>query len=444
MKYELATVLERLDYNQGDVLQLAGYYGGRQPLAFVAPEVREATKDRLSSVVVNWPRLTVDAVAERLSVIGFTVNDRALPGVWRDWRMTGLDVSSQTVETEALIAGRSYVLVWADGRGRPVASVESAATTYVLHDPGTRERVAAVKRWQESADLAHLVYFQRDRVSRYTAGSIAAPANAWTLTEVMPNPFGVVPVVPFINRARHSVEDGESEMSDVLPLADAINKLTTDLMVASEFSALPRRWATGVQLPEAVDADGNPTGEVDTKEAFSLIANRVWMVEDPTARMGQFPEAQLSGFTNALAALTQSLGALSGLPPHYLGLHGDQPASADAIRSAEASLVARVRRAQRQFGASYAEVIRLVSAVSTGRWDTSLDAVEVQWADPETRTDAQTADAVTKLYAAGLLPYDAAMTRLGYKPDQIRQMRDQRRTDAIEQAAWGMGARVAA
>lgn len=37
------------------------------------------------------------------------------------------------------------------------------------------------------------------------------------------------------------------------------------------------------------------------------------------------------------------LHALTGPPPHYLGLRGDQPASADAVRSAEAALLAAPR-----------------------------------------------------------------------------------------------------
>ena len=88
--------------------------------------------------------------------------------------------------------------------------------------------------------------------------------------------------------------------------------------------------------------------------------------------------------------MLQSISAVSGLPAHYLGIHGDQPASADAIRSAEASLVARCHARMRSFGPSWAKVASLTAAVENGA---RPQRVEVVWGNPETRTIAQEADA---------------------------------------------------
>ena len=162
----------------------------------------------------------------------------------------------------------------------------------------------------------------------------------------------------------------------------------------------------------------------------------MWLAEPVDARLGQFPGADLSGFVNALATLTQSLGALSGLPPHYLGLHGDQPASADAIRSAEASLVSKVRRKQRVLSGGWEEVMRLAVAIRDGRFSPAMQRVETVWADPETRTVAQGADAATKLVAAGLLTPDAALEHyVGMTPGEIENNRNLRRRAALDAAA---------
>src|SRR5690606_38771432 len=236
----------------------------------------------------------------------------------------------------ALTLGSAYVIVWAGADGEPLVTVESAAQVAVQRDPATREVVAAVKRWQDGGS-AHAVVFERDRVTRLVSkGHVpdggAIPATGWDTVEVIDNPLGVVPVVPIVNRGRLLDLDGVSEMADVLDLADAINKINLDLMVTSEYYARPRRWATGLEVIE--DEDGEPINP------FADEANRVWQAEAPEAKCGQFDAARLDGYADALATLTQQVGALTGLPPHYLGLHGDQPASADAIRSAEASLVA--------------------------------------------------------------------------------------------------------
>jgi hypothetical protein len=47
-------------------------------------------------------------------------------------------------------------------------------------------------------------------------------------------------VVPFINRPRMTHLYGESELTDMMPLADAINKLATDMMVTAEYYVEPR------------------------------------------------------------------------------------------------------------------------------------------------------------------------------------------------------------
>jgi hypothetical protein len=198
---------------------------------------------------------------------------------------------------------------------------------------------------------------------------------------------------------------------------------------------MPRRYATGIALPEKTDPNtGEPTGEVDD-EAFSPIAGRTWLAEDPAVTFGQFDGSNLSGFTNAIEALTGHLAALSGLPASYFGLTTVNPASADAIRSSEATLVQKARRRQRAWGGSWEEAMRLAVAIRDGRFDPRLNNLETVWKDPESRTIAQSADAALKLVQAGLLPTDQALEDLGYTPTQINRMRQMRRADALDRAA---------
>ena len=54
-------------------------------------------------------------------------------------------------------------------------------------------------------------------------------------------------------------EYGSSEIDDLMPLVDRLNKSLADMMVTSEYVGRPRRWATGIELEEKpkVDSDGN-------------------------------------------------------------------------------------------------------------------------------------------------------------------------------------------
>ena len=73
----------------------------------------------------------------------------------------------------------------------------------------------------------------------------------------------------------------------------------------------------------------------------------------------------------------------------------------------------------------------LAHAIRTNT-DPAAAGVTVVWADPATRSIAQEADAVVKLFTAGLLPASAALERLGYTEDQISRIRDSRRAEALD------------
>lgn len=421
---------EKIDTTGHDLHVLDEYWNGTQPAAYLSPEAREALGNRLRGLSVNLPRLAVTSLTERLQVNGFKADgdDSADESLWRIWRRNSMEEMSVQAHTDALVYGRSFVMVWAGPDGQPVISVESPRNTAVTYDPATRQVVAGMKRWAENG-TGHAYLYLPDRIIRYQSEATITdqvfPTTGWRAVETLANPLGIPPVVPIVNRGRLHQLDGVSEMQDILDLADALNKLTSDMMVTSEFFARPRRWVTGLELVE--DDDGNAINP------FSDEAGRLWQSEDPQTRFGQFDAARLDGYADAAKLLTQQIGALSGLPPHYLGLHGDQPPSADSIRSAESSLTSRCYTLQRSFGMAWADVIKLVVAVRDSTDPATLD-YDTLWASPETRTPAQAADAAVKLVQIGVpLPIVLADT-LGMSPEQVERVREAGRAQALDQA----------
>lgn len=435
---------DRLDTSVPALTRLDQYYAGEQPLGFLSPEARVAIGSRFDRMTSNIPRLAVTSLAERLRVTGFAREGKPDPGLWAAWLASDLDQTSALAHREALTLGRSFVTVWANGSGRPQVSVESARQMSVLRDPATRQVTAALKRWVGDGRGRGVLY-EPDRITRLVsdarvADPAAFPATSWTTERVLPNPLGVVPVVPFVNGDRLLDLDGRSEMADLLPLCDALNKLLADLMVASEYFARPRRWATGVELEErkVLDADGNDTGETEMVNPFPE-GHRMMVSEAAEAKFGQLEAADLSAYQNAVQVLQTQIMAVSALPAHYVGITGNQPASADALRAAEASLAARAEARQATFGRAWEQVARLMVAVQDGTDPASVD-VAVQWADPATRSVAQEADAVVKLYAAKLLPASYALARLGYRDDEVQAIRAARRAEALDGAGTDLQA----
>ena len=151
--------------------------------------------------------------------------------------------------------------------------------------------------------------------------------------------------------------------------------------------------------------------------------------EAADAKFGQLQAADLAGYEASVRVLLGQVMAVSTLPADYVGVFTDNPASADALRAAEASLTARAEARQATFGRAWEQVARLMIAVRDGRDPNLIDDIRVLWADAATRSVAQEADAVVKLYQAGLLPTSYALSKLGYSDDEIAEIRSARTQD---------------
>lgn len=440
MNTEFKALHEKLTNEQPRLDKLDSYWTGSQPAAFLSPKSKEALGSRLSTLTVNYPRLSVTSLADRLDLTGFRINgsDTADMDLWNLWRRNGMVEGSAEVVKDALIYGRGYVLVWIGPRGVQV-TVESPRQMTALRDPATREIRVALKRWIDG-DYGYATVYGPDEIVTYkTKVKVTDWGNvsdgAWSQHgKPVPNPLGVPPVGMIINRDRLLDFDGVSEMTGIMDLSDALSKIMADAMVTSEHYARPRRWATGMEIIE--DEEGNPI------DPFSDDAKRVWTSEAPETQFGQFSQASLSSYTDLTQVLTAQIGAMKGLPPHYMGIHGDQPASAEARRSAESSLVQHANNAIRMFGADFAWIVSLMIAVRDGVDPYSVDVTTV-WANPETRTPAQAADAAAKLAGIGVPLETLLSDELGYEPTRIATIMAKRRQEALEKSSTDLGGLVA-
>lgn len=412
---------QALDVRAPRLAVLERYYRAQQALAYLSPEARTALGDRFGVLGVNYPRLAVLSIAERLRVSGFDLDGQRSPDLWRTWLRCDLDQRAPIAHREALALGESAVSVWAGPDGKATVSVESAHQVAVYRDAGTGQTLAAIKRW---ADLApdgtekqtRWVVYRPDRIEHLVGDG--ASINAARVERTVDNPLLAVPVVPLTNADRVLDTFGVSEIDDLIPLVDALNKTIADLLVASEYTARPRRWATGLELEEVevLDDDGEPTGET---EAVNPIAesDRMMVNEAPEGKFGQLPGADLAPYEQAVDILVQQIMAVSALPGHYVGITSANPASADGIRAAEAALTARAEAKQGSFGRAWEQVARLTLAVEHGG-EVADYQPRVHWADPATRSKAQEADAAVKLHAAGIITTTEVRESLGIEnPD---------------------------
>lgn len=433
-------LMRRLMVESSQMQTFENYYRGLHPLPDVRDELKDPYRRLLTMSPTNVMRLVVDATEERLNVVGFRFSDQSADeDAWRIWQANSLDAESQLNHREALVKKRGYVIVWPDENdpSTPKVTVEDPQSVIVEYFPGNRrKRAAALKTWDDDWTGRRMAtLYLPDGIHKFVYASGQFGSARWEPREVdgpnpMPNPFGVVPVVAFPNRP-DTYGDGESELSDVTNSQDRINKIIFDRMMAAEFTSFKQRWATGVDIP--VDPE---TGE--PVEPFEVAVQRLLVNENPEGRFGEFDQTDLSPYLDAAEQDLKFIASVTRTPPHYLNTSADR-LSGESIKSAETGLVAKVKRKQRHFGEAWEEVMRLAFTVMGDREKASYQAAETLWADPESRTESEHADAVGKLREMLEIPREAAWEEYGFTPTQIARLKSQLAAEALTTQGLNIG-----
>ncbi|MFE7113930.1 phage portal protein [Streptomyces sp. NPDC057654] len=393
------------------------YEGEQQQLAFAQLRYREEFREVFAQWRDNFCGLIVDSSTERLGVDGFRMPDAT--GTDRDarfiWQRNSMDAFSNSVHLDALVQGQSFILVWADKHGQPAITPVSAEHMAIQYKPGSLAELEAAARFYHDDWGRHWVTLW---TSTYVYEATLGTAG-WEQGVQRPNPLGVVPVVPFTNRTR-LVGSPHSDLANIVPIQDAINKVVSDALTASEFAAFPQRYVTGLEIQE--DEDGRPI------EPFRVAVDKLLQAEDPAARFGSFTVADLGNYVTLVSMLVQHMASISRVPPTYFLVNAASAPSGESILSFEAGLVAKVRQLMLYFGESWEQVIRLCFAVKRDKRARAF-SMETTWRDPEYRTEAQHVDALLKLKQLNV-PEEQLWSDAGYSPAQIATFREMRKADA--------------
>ncbi|MFJ3084372.1 phage portal protein [Streptomyces halstedii] len=414
----LAFLQGKLTNGRADLLKYASYYEGeQQKMAFAQARYKSAFRDLFNDWKDNFCGLIIDSSTERMMVEGFRVPSEG--GMSKEakefWQRNSLDSLANAVHLDAMVQGRAYVVVWGDEAGEPIATPVSAEEMAVQYKPGSMtELEAAARFFQDSWGRTWVTLWTETYVYEVPLGK-----TEWEQGVRRPNPLGRVPVVPFHNRSRIN-GDPYSDLHNVIPIQDAINKITSDALLASETAAYPQRWVRGLEIQE--DENGRPI------EPFNSGVDKLLQAEDPAAMFGQFEAADLKNYVNFIDLLVQHLSSVSRTPSHYFLVNQGTAPSGEAIISAEAGLVSKVRERMLYFGEAWEQVIRLCFQIKNDKRADEV-ALETVWADPEYRTEAQHIDALLKLKQLNV-PEEILWMRAGFSASEIQTFREMRKDDA--------------
>jgi len=430
---------------------LERYVIGNHPIPSGDIRYVKALREMQEKAKTNYIGLVTNAPCERMEVVGFRFGDDAEDSGDEDankmWQENDMDLMSGIAHTTAATFSRCYVLVSPprEPGKMPVITVEDPRITIVEHDPTSIRIVrAGLRMWHDDV-IGHAIavvylpdaihYFRGQQNEWYKnidydlLRERIVTAGSWEYMGSEPNMIGEVPIVPLNWRpGLHGTSMAEAE--EGFSIQDRINSTVLDRMIISRSQAYKQRWAKGVTIPK--DDANRP------KAPFDPGSDILWAVSDKDAMFGEFREADIRQVLEAVRDDVGDLAAITKTPPHYL-LGEIVNASGDALKAAETGLVSKTKQRIRSAGLAWEKVIRLGFAYMGDERATS-EVAETIWADPESRSRAELADAILKETQIGLPP-EMAFERLGLTPAQVTRamqlMRAKEMRDAMLMAASG-------
>jgi len=437
---QLVALLENeLIRRRGPIDRHNDYYRGKHPLKFASQEFAKFHGDRYRDFSDNWVQVVADAPVERLTVTGFLADGEtsADKDLWRVWQVNGLDTDSQLGFLGAVTGARCFVLVWGDpdDPDMPVVTFEDASQSIIAYEPGSRRnRRAALKRWQDgNQDYATL--YLKDQVWKFCRplqqqdkspqmADVDEELKRWTPREMgdepnpQPNPMGVVPMVELPNKPM-LVEDPISDVAGVVAMQDAINLLWAQLFTASDYASFPQRVVLGAERPMIPKL--NSAGEIIGKQPVDLdkfMVDRVAWITGKDAKIAEWQAANLAMYTGIIEVGVGHLAAQTRTPQHYL-ISTMANIAEGTLLAAETGLVKRCDEKILWYGQGLREVARLIAlAKGEDRKASALRSGRVLWADTESRSHAQMADALLKLKQLGF-PFEWLALRYGLTPTEV-------------------------
>ena len=436
----LVALLENeLIRRRGAIDRHNAYYRGEHRLKFASPEFAKFHGDRYKDFSDNWVQIVADSPVERMTVTGFQAAGEITADLdtWNVWQVNGLDADSQLGFLGSVTAARSFVLVWGDpdDPDTPVVTFEDASQCIVAYKPGSRRRRrAALKRWQDGNEDYATLYtasdvwkFRRPLAKQDKSPQLAdvdeelkrwRPRDTGDEPNPQPNPMGVVPMVELPNKPM-LVDDPISDVTGVIAMQDAINLLWAQLFTASDYASFPQRVILGAERPTIpkLNSAGEVVGETPVDiEKFAV--DRVMMFNGKDVKIAEWQAANLLMYTGLIEVAVGHVAAQTRTPQHYL--IGKMANLAEgALLAAETGLVKRVEEKKLWTGQGLREVACLI-ALARGETEKAkaMRSGRVLWADSESRSHAQMADALLKLKQLGM-PFEWLALRYGLTPTEV-------------------------
>jgi hypothetical protein len=452
----LKRLTAKLNGQRKDIDYLDDLYRGNHPLPDVPENFRALFRGFQTIARTNYLALVVESPLERMNVVGFRVgdNNNSDDATWQRWNAAHLDADQVSVHRMMLALRRGYTMVGQHPRKDGVVVITPEHPTQVIHEsyPEDRREVrAAMKMWVDDiggylranvylpkgeSGLSQGMVFryrgaksgaQQVLVTSQTNNALFEAFQEWELIDSMPTGMDDVPVTPFENRF-DPLTGPRGEFEDVIPIQLRVNNTIFHRLVAEQFGSFRQKAILDYVLERDVNGDPIPP-------ELRNDPGTAWIFEPGedgnTPSLFEFSQTSTADIISAAAADVRDMASISRTPPHYL-LTGMVNVTGDALKAAETGLIMKVKR-EHIPEASGGWEATMAKAALLANDPTDFNGAETLWADPESRTLGELADAALKKKTAGVT-WRQLMMDLGYTPDAIDRMESERVQDALTEA----------
>jgi hypothetical protein len=420
----------------------------------------------------NLCPLVIETLSDRLRIAGFTVpgedvpvSENVVPGdpeaakigpiaqfASEVWARNRGDRLQGRVHENAIGLGDAFVIVeWDELEQRPRLAYNDPNLVRVWYDPEDADRIVmASKRWVVSNDpqsvltvnnreSVRLNVYKPDRIERYIRNGligggiwrqftdVANPEWPIAWTDSAGEPLGI-PVVHFANNDRGQ-RYGRSEIADVVPLQDALNKAVVDVVRVMDAQGWPQRYALGVS-------------EAPTDDLVA-VPGAIFYSKSEHATMGTLDSAMPTGIIELWNKFEESVAAITRTPQHAFRVTNGLP-SGEALKTAESGLVAKAEKRGITFGDAWEDVmtIALKLGQANGVISAELPAsgFAVEWESFETRDDEL--QRIQAINSKEGISERQRWREYGYTDEQIERMeeeKEQERDIEAEALATSLG-----
>jgi hypothetical protein len=393
----LARLTDELTNRQPEMQGYRDLVDGRHP---EPDSVETARKFRMIAGLstTNLTGLAVEVTAQRIEVEGVRIGDdpNADKDVWDNiWQRSDFDQGSQDATTSALVYGRSCVSVEPPNSGSDYARLhyEDPRQVVVAYAPDGQTRVAALKVFQDpwTGTVFGTLYTPNLVVRMERVGSPGRTDTFWA-PRIMPsngdavttNPIGEVPFFELQNKITGAV------MSEVEPLVipqRRLNQIVFNTDAIAEYGAFRQKWATGIEVLR--DDQGRPIAPYEPNIAKLFASDKA----DVT--FGSFDVTDMKPYIDLAQEAALQISRLSQVPLTYF-LPNISNIGSEALALLTSGLVLKAKRQVKGYEPALEGAVRLALRTQGDR-RAEVANIEINWANTETRSVAQDADAALKL-----------------------------------------------